>query len=517
VLELRSTALTMLLAALLLWTCALPSDDSGSVYLTVDVGSGLVRTGDVLTVQARAWRGTGHGDDLELRGASFRWSTSDPTVARITPGEAGRAVVTGVRSGSVRLQVTSLDFAEAEPEDVPLRVANLLEIDRVTPDTVRYGEQVTVEGVGLGHLERVFLGEAPLTALIPDSGSFTGDSVGVGSMRFWVPYPAATQRLLALSQEGISTSAPESTVVLSRDLLEPSDPNDPPPIIELDGQVVREPDVIFRNPALALEGVDQDDSYHFRRSRELGPITLSLRSFASPLPGFGAELESNAGAFFDQWSIGSAKQGCKGDDYLIPEVPSDSVLLVLDGSDIDNFDLRVFAPAPSGYELEVRRGRPAPDPRIAPDRFEPNDFCQLADRNLEDLERSIDLGAGRASEVLTLDHAYDVDWYAFRVPGFDRQTVTIRVVSLPFGAADSSAVRAYLINGSPVASSDNAGVQTIVEELFGGDYYLVVVDEAGVPTRYGFCISLGVACTLPSPSGASRSPVEPALSTRTPP
>jgi hypothetical protein len=36
-----------------------------------------------------------------------------------------------------------------------------------------------------------------------------------------------------------------------------------------------------------------------------------------------------------------------------------------------------------------------------------------------------------------------------------------------------------------------------------GDYYLLVSDSAGVPTRYALCMALGATCTLPPPPTAA--------------
>jgi hypothetical protein len=167
-----------------------------------------------------------------------------------------------------------------------------------------------------------------------------------------------------------------------------------------------------------------------------------------------------------------------------------------------DFVLRVFGFTAAGYSLEVRRGRPAPDPRIQPDRFEPNDHCRLADQNFEDPGRRIDLGVKPVSEVLTLDYPYDLDWFKIRVPGQlgERPLVTIRTNPLPFGAADSSFVRSYLLNedGDGPQSQGDGAEQTIAVELDPGDYYILVPDEAGVPTRYAFCVALGNGCVLPS-------------------
>jgi hypothetical protein len=470
------------------------------VYVTVDSGSRLVRRGDALTVQGHAWRNTPDESDGEIRGVSFTWTISDPSVAQVAPTQGGRAVVTGVESGRVMLRAETKDFEGAEAAEVEIRVANTVEIDRVTPETVSFGEQLTVEGVGLGGVERVFLGDG---ALIPDSASFLGDSVGAGSMRFWVAYPASSDRLLAVAKAGFSASAADTTTVLSRDIFETEDD----PVIRLDGPVVREPDVLFRNPALFLEFQEAGDHYHFVRSESSQPLTLvvhqagqvefGIDAMVSPLP------IDDPGA---DWGMGGQTQRCGEFTTAVPAAIPDSIVRVIEGPASADFEVAVFALNPSTYRMDVRRGRPSPDPRIEPDRFEPNDHCRVADRNFEIPGRRMDLGEGAVSEVLTLDYPYDLDWLKIRVPGEfgERRLVTIRTNPLPFGAADSSLVLIYLMDSEgfgPQSRGDGAE-QLIAEEVEPGDYWVVITDEAGVPTRYGFCVALGTVCGLPSAAAA---------------
>jgi hypothetical protein len=486
-------------AALLLVTCTLPSDQSDAVFVTVESGPGLVHRGDALTVQAHAWRGSSQESAAELRGTSFLWTISDPSVARVAPGVGGRAVVTGVSSGRVSLRGETRDFEDATAAEVEIRVANTVEIDRVTPETVSFGEQVTVEGVGLGGVERVFLGDG---ALIPDSASFRGDSVGTGSMSFWVPFPASSDRLLAVAKEGFSASAPDTTTVLSHDVFETDDGTDP--VIPLDGPVVREPDVLFRNPALFLEFDQEIDDYRLVRAKTSQPITIIVRRAGRPELGFDAMVMPFRSDEPDaDWGIGGQSQNCGNFGVALPAALPDSVVRVLDGPASGDFEVRVFGFTGAAYSMEVRRGRPMPDPRIQPDRFEPNDHCRLADQNFDKPDLTMDLAVNAVSEVLTLDYPYDLDWFKLRVPGEfgERRLVTIRSDPLPFGAADSSLVLVYLIDpedADVVQSRGDGAEQTIAEEVEPGDYYVVATDEAGVPTRYGFCVALGTACTLPT-------------------
>jgi hypothetical protein len=45
-----------------------------------------------------------------------------------------------------------------------------------------------------------------------------------------------------------------------------------------------------------------------------------------------------------------------------------------------------------------------------------------------------------------------------------------------------------------------------------GDYYVAVVDSAGVPTPYALCIAVGADCSLPAPTGTASPTVSPSPS-----
>ena len=55
----------------------------------------------------------------------------------------------------------------------------------------------------------------------------------------------------------------------------------------------------------------------------------------------------------------------------------------------------------------------------------------------------------------------------------------------------------WLAQSRALGSSERASA-----ELFPGDYYLVVSDEA-VPTRYALCLAIGNDCTLPAPPASA--------------
>ena len=116
------------------------------------------------------------------------WSSADPLIATVESGTQGRGRVTGVNSGYVEIRAAVPSYENAAPAILSLRIANPLEIDSISPDTVRYGDRVTIYGIGVGELFFVGLGSG---FLISDSLSIAGDKSGLGRQSFWVPWPFA--------------------------------------------------------------------------------------------------------------------------------------------------------------------------------------------------------------------------------------------------------------------------------------------------------------------------------------
>lgn len=492
------TALT-----LLLFGCLFPADESESVFVTIEPATAVVSRGGTLSLRAHAWRTVEDGSTRRLVGATFSWSSTDPSVGSVAPGLAGQAIVTGVRSGSVRVAAIPNQFEEAEPGSAELRVANTVEIDRVLPQTVRFGEQLTIHGVGLDKVDRVLLGDAPL---IPDSASFTGDSAGIGAMRFWVRAPASSGRLLAVAREGFSASSPDTVFVVPEDVYENGDTL--PVAVSLDGPPVRSPAVLFYNPALSIEGIatSEDsapgiDNFRFTRSGPSRPLTVIIKASVLPVGRFEANIHPfPTPDFFSDWGIGVQTQRC---DLLEVVTGSriDSVIRVVDATSSGSFRLDVAAERTS-YALEVRDGVPSPDAAMPPDRFEYNDHCQAARANLDRDSLRIDLAVQPFEEDLSIHRPFDIDWYEVDVGTESPVLLSARVIPLPTGAADSSDVDLFFLRGfedvlrGAVPGSSNEGIQF---EAAPGRYSVLIVDQVGVPTRYSLCLSQGTACAAGFP------------------
>jgi hypothetical protein len=515
-------ALTLQLSA-----CVLPSDHSENVVVTIQAPATLLLRDRTMLLTARAWERNTAGALSELSGVAFEWRSLRPDLATVDQRADGTALVTPLNEGVAGIQAVATGLEEAEPGMVELRVANALVIDSVRPSTVRYGEQVTVYGIGLDEITRASLGQADL---VPDAVSFSGTPQGTGRLSYWVPYPAQTDRLVALSRRGSTAAAPETTVVRAKDLYH--ELGLPPPRIDLEGIPVRGSDTLFHDPALAVvpdEGTDRFQLHQDQRGRSFtviltttGPVVTVFDPVLTPEP---SVLDSfpvgDEHIAFQTWALGFSGHYCR--DVFIstgrPVSLTSPVTLVRALKDVPYRDLllAVYGDPPGQYTVTVRDGYQTADPRIVADRFEENDYCAAADSNAADPDRQVVLPF---ADTLTVDNAYEVDWFRFTVPPLEPPgpappppdpgdpgdpptrdyLVTLRTAARPFGASDSSNIGLIVTDAEGLqvraVSRTPSSNETITAPLAPGEYYLIVLDDGGVATRYSVCLGYGPTCPL---------------------
>jgi hypothetical protein len=446
----------------------------------------VIIQGQSITLRAHTWHHKSGGELEEVRGVSYHWQAKTGGIVSIADS-GSKAILTGVSRGKDSVFAIPIDYEDAMPGALEVRVAASVEIDQVTPATVRYGEEITVSGVGLGRATRFGLGEADL---IPEDGSFSGDSAGLGELRLWIPFPARSDRLVAVTAGGTSTTASDTTEV---EPFDPYEPNDSlPSIIQLNPASSASTSALFFNPALALESGGAVDRYQLLTSDTARALTIMV-SDASPLAAsFEADLSSSSG----DWTIGIRNQVCRDSLITIDSIVPDTVVRAFTGIPAGGLQLALRGP-PSRYDLRVLDGYRRQDPAIGPDRFEENDYCTGAD----DPTKLIDLSVP-FSDTLTIDNGYELDWYRIAVPGTGTQLVTIRTAARPFGAVDSSNIALALFTApepqpTPIGIADGPGsAEVLSPELEPGQYYLLVRDRRGVATRYSLCMALGSNCSL---------------------
>src|SRR5881409_1453547 len=108
---------------------------------------------------AHAWHVIGT-DTLPITNVAFAFGTGSSTTATVQNDGGGSATVTGVNSGNVHITARAISFEQAPEGDLLLRVSNPLEVDSVRPSPVRFGDTMTVYGVGVDSIFIAFLDNA---------------------------------------------------------------------------------------------------------------------------------------------------------------------------------------------------------------------------------------------------------------------------------------------------------------------------------------------------------------------
>lgn len=528
----RATSVVILAGALAGVTCAFPDDNSPEVYVTIETPALVLLDGEEMTIQARAWRligtpDTGTGDDEPLGNIEFQWTSNNGNVARVDNNGGGSATVLGVGSGVADITARALAFEKASNAALPLRVSGFLEIDSMTPPSVKWGDKLTVWGVGI---QFAFIASLDGSGLIPDSLSFV-ESNGFSRMDFWVPQPARTSQLFVLGP-GIFFNTSDSVAVDTLDLYEPNTTS--PALIDLDapGPYPSIPFVKFFNPALAFEELPRDttvgyDWYRFTRSDTTRPLTIVVRpqgnTDSSGLFMVIADSIEWTGTFHTPpptdpyWFVTSEGYYYCGRGGFSPNIqPFDSMIVALK-------TLPRYVPGNNGIHvlnffgerfnyLMIAADTVAPSQKLVQDRFEENDVCTMADAPA----KIIPVGPlASFGDTLTIDVPHDLDWYRFRVNApLLTDSTTIRIAPRPFGgagAADRSDLDLYVLdtNFAFMGSSATVGSFDLLRlRLAPGDYYLAVVDYSGDPTRYSLCMAVRSGCVppfAPAPPAASPS------------
>ena len=489
--------------------CSDSTEAVDQAYVTISSASPVVLRGDQLELSAKLWTRTSPGDSVEVRNAELVWSTDNATLATLTPKDNNTTIATGVNSGVAQIRAVATGFQGAAAASFALRVSDPLEIDSMRPSVVRYGEKVTMYGVGVNNL---FFAALEGATLLPDTFSVSAGAGGIGQLSFWVPPPSRSGRAVVLSP-GQIVVAPDSTTVLPRDLFEPND-STPSPIDLSMGPFPSIPAVRFYNPALSFENRVRADSLGVDWYRFNGITAGSDLTFIFMAPTFknahltflGPTVNNADSVATPGWTIGSGLYYCKDHAFKVQEQPADSLVVALKNVPAGSMDLISLFFVSGRYGFAVIDGYLTTNPAIGPDRWEENDNCEFADRNFTNPVTRVDLAAPY-SDTLTIDNPHDIDWIRFRVPGVVPQPVTFQTA--PPAALDPASqgdidlyVMAVPVAGSPLdvrGSSRNDGPnESMTLVLDPGDYYMVVTDFAGTPTRYSLCAAAGASCNLPA-------------------
>jgi len=509
-----------LAAALAAVTCAFPTDKSNDLFVTVQTDSGrqVVLAGQKLLAHAYLWQRAG-SDSAEVKNVVFRWTTDNDSLAIVKDQGFGGAEVTGIASGTVTVSARAVAFEKSQTAYVPLRVSRPLEIDSVRPSLVRFGDTITVYGVGVDSIFIAFLDNTtqfdyPLPGLI---ATRTRDSTGFSTATFWVT-PVAHSAPVSFIGPGVFGNAPDTTHVVPVDVLEPNETTPRPINLEAPPLIAALPALRFFNPALAFEPLKRDEvGVDWYRFSQTTPRDLTLILTAPDVLGtFSTFLSdslvfvSGSGYFLGDsaWTLGPGSHACKGQPFEPVETQPESTVVALRGMPAGRLHALSIYSQPGRYGLAVFEGYITTDPGVGRDAHEEDDFCDAADaRGL-----AVTL-PGSFRDTLTIDNAHDIDWIRFRVTGVAGQIVTAKIAALPGATASSSDVDLYVLTvpgggasstlDQKAASTDTGSTESITVLLGQGEYYLVAVDYLGAPVAYDLCINT---------SGCSGFPVAPASS-----
>ena len=487
-------------------TCAFPTDDSAKVFVSVvslDTTM-VVRRGAKLELYARMYHASG-ADTVEIQNVRFLWTTDDDDIATVEAGGLGSAEVTGVNSGVVNVTARAVAFEQAQSDQFAVRVSNAVEIDSIRPEIVRFGDTITVYGVGvdsilIAFLENATLFDYPVPGLV---ATRTRDSLGFGTAVFWVPPPSRSAQLSFIGP-GVFGSAADSTRVFPVDALEPNETA--PRSINLDAppRFPALPFLRFFNPALAFEIPKRDETgVEWYRFAQASPRDVTLILSGPEVRGTFQTFLTDSLAFepsdssyrlgLTSWTIGPGSHNCRGVPFEPPQTQPESTVVALGGMPAGAIHALAFYGQPGRYGLAVVEGYVVSNPAFPRDDREEDDFCNRADPPT----RIVAVGF---RDTLTIDNPHDVDWIRLTVPSL--QSVRFRIASLVSATVDSSDVDLFVLRVSDLSLVTRADLigsdEDVTVLLAAGDYYVVLVDYIGVPTRYQICINCPGAFPAPA-------------------
>ncbi len=481
--------------------CITPTDRSGNYRVEVTPLPSLLLS-DTVGLEARVVDAAG----VEVPKAVVAFSSDNSAVLSVSQ----EGMVTAVGVGTAMLTVSAVGFADAAPFTQAVRVRGRLEVDSVLPVNLRFGDTLTIFGVGLepDSLFSIEIGgaEARVKSFFPAD---TSRPDGEAALRVWVPPPAERRSALTLLGFRGGLIHPDTLNVAQRDLYEPND-TVPRPL---------GPVVAFRNPALAFEPRERTsatetdrqpaDWYTFENPR-MQDRTIVFFSENLGAQAFGVFITDSLewwapeGTFRvgpGSWTIGLETYLCGGLPFTragevvrIEEVLFPLSIIAL--KDLPAGTYHIYAPYfpfgdPAAYELVIVSEYASV---IQPDAAEENDYCDVA--------ASLPL-PGPAT--LSIDNPHDIDWFRASVPA--QTTLTLTATA----ANDEADLDLYLVRDFRpdslvlITVGSKPGASESVDAILDpGDYFLVVVDFPGVPTQYTLSAAVTPVVAAPA-TGTSAS------------
>ncbi|HUG38864.1 MAG TPA: Ig-like domain-containing protein, partial [Longimicrobiales bacterium] len=454
--RLRSPWPTAVALCSLAWlACDDPIDPTSRVAeVVVEPETGSLDIADTLRLSATAFSAA--GEPIDDPGLTWRSASADATV-----DAAG--LVTGVGPGSVLVEAVSSNGT------IGSALVRITPVTAIEPDSGRFGQVVTIRGVGLHPATTVFFTGA--TGRVP---AFTRQGAA-DALEVWVPVGARTGTLeLAWPGDAVVTSR-AFRLTAEQDVYagtpEPAEIPFP-----------------FANPSL-LAGGGATHAFRFTIA-EATPFALHLADHGAAFPETAARAwlfrvdpqpstlvsflmtreHLNTGARLD--SVAYSRTSLPAGDYVL-------MVAALDLVDAGNTDVQ----RPFGIRLAAAEAFAR-----APDPHEPNDFPAEAPV----------VSLPFAAAGLGAENPYAMDHYAFEVADSGTVTITATAASpllllylLPDGPQD---ILAAWESDAVLAGADGAlAAQQVQATVPAGRYTALVWDWAGHARPYDLEITAAAA------------------------
>lgn len=492
-------------AAVVLWCgCVFPADRSEHIVLELSGIPPTLFVGDSVVVQAvvREEGGRAVRNVQVLFGSTANAAGQPIFEGRPLPPCAGettcqRVLVIAIDTGSAEI-FASAPSHTATFVSVPVEVRGGLAIDSVAPRTVRYGDTVSVYGVGL---DTSRLLSAVAGSVVLPYRSFTPADLAhperFARLAVWIPAGAPASTTLRLfSRLGGSVESRDSLTVIPLDVYEPND-TAPADLGLLTGT--------FFNPALAFERRPAFDTTRVDWYRVTVPagggFTVAAKGLGNDQLSVwdGSPLAPGA-QLLGAWQAGFRAVLCRGPLPLY-EVTSRAfdaaatsfAFRAPAGGVHDLYFVYARAGKDRSYELTID---PAYRAALPPDAFESNDTCEAA--------APITLPQ---SASLTIDRPGDFDWFRFTL-GSPGDSVVVSVVSAEPNDLDVVLYRDFLpdsLNLFVCMCTENPSGERARGFLPPGSYLALVFSFIDEPVAYSATVApvtSGAVRARPAPLGA---------------
>jgi hypothetical protein len=488
--------------------CLLPSDHSPRLTVDVDTLPRLLLPGDTVLVQARLLDAAGR----PLPNAGFVFNSDNAKALEVAARDSRSALLLVRDTGQATVLVSAEGFPAVPAAERLVEVRPRLQIDSIRPLVARYGETVTIYGVGLdpaAHPE-VRGGSRNLAA-----HHFTPADPArpwrVGRLAVYVTAGMPLRGPIAVRSDRGAVTSRDTLVVTPEDVYEPNSESAPADLGTLTSDLV--------NPALAFErsvpGDNREtvDAYRFTTAdHNAWTVRIAGLSGAEYVAVADTTVSGKPVTTFEYlhafaWSKcgGTAQRQFaeakiyfpRSDTLRVPRIRTPNELRIwLDYAPDDSLNVQ-----DRPYYFSISRGYSSD---LQADASEPNDWCQVA----------TPVTLSGQPMALSIDRPMDFDWFRFEVAGTGANVTMDLQFDTP-NDLDLLLFRDLLPDSvsQPIgrAESSSQTHETASNALPPGKYFAVVYSWLARPGGYHATFS---ASTLPAPPALPSAAPEPAAKRR---